>query len=323
MARGTGSPSAPFRKPERVTPKAWAALAAVGVIWGASFLFIDVALEEVTPLQTVVSRVTLGAAVLWTILALRRRPLRLTRRLLPGLLVLSVVSTLAPLMLITWAQTRIDSGSAAILQAMMPIFTLMLAVAVFDDERLNARALGGIALGVAGVALLSGAGPGGLSGSSFAGQMAVVAATACYGAGNVLVRFLVRSIDGIVISAVQIAFAAAVTAAASLALSRPHFDLSLQVWGSLLALGVLGTGFAYIAYYWLIEHAGSFRASLVTYVIPVVGVTLGVAVLGEPVNGATVAGGLMIVLGVALGTGGIESLLATVRRQPVRPAPRP
>jgi drug/metabolite transporter (DMT)-like permease len=101
----------------------------------------------------------------------------------------------------------------------------------------------------------------------------------------------------------------------ALAFDRPRFDLSWDVWASMAALGLFGTGVAYIAYYWLIEHAGSFRSSLVTYIIPVVGVILGALVLDESVTASTVAGGGLIVLGVALGTGVIESAaLAWSRR---------
>jgi drug/metabolite transporter (DMT)-like permease len=305
-----------------VTPKAWAALFFVGGIWGASFLFTDVAVDTISPLHTVMARTTLGAAFLWSLLLARRQPLSLAPRLLGALAALSLISTLTPLLLISWAQTRIESGTAAILQAMMPIFTLALAVALFEDERLTARAMGGIALGVVGVALLSGAGPEGLAASSLAGQLAVILATLCYAAGNILVRFLVRSIPGIIISAVQIAISAAITLVASAVFNPPSFDLSWQVWGSLLALGIFSTGFAYIAYYWLIEHAGSFRAALVTYIIPAVGVFLGVVVLDETVNLATMAGGTLIAAGVALGTGGIDQLLALVRsrQQPVLPS---
>jgi drug/metabolite transporter (DMT)-like permease len=296
-----------------VTAKGWAALFFVGGIWGASFLFTDVAVDNISPLHTVLARTTLGAIFLWAILLARRQPLAMAPRFWAALAVLSLISTLIPLLLISWAQTRIESGTAAILQAMMPIFTLALAVAIFEDERLSARAVGGIALGVLGVALLSGAGPEGLATSSLAGQMAVVLATACYAAGNIVVRFLVRSVPALIISAVQIAMSAAVTVVASAILNPPSFDWSWQVWGSLLALGIFSTGFAYLAYYWLIEHAGSFRASLVTYIIPAVGVLLGVVVLGESVNVATIAGGTMITAGVALGSGGLEQLVSVLR----------
>jgi drug/metabolite transporter (DMT)-like permease len=290
-----------------VTPRAWGALLGVGLIWGASFLFIRVSLDEVTTLQTVAFRTAGGAAVLGAVVGSRRMPLNLDRGVSMRLVVLALVSTVTPFMLITWSETRIDSGTASILNALMPIFTRLLAVAVLNDERLSLRAAGGATLGLAGVALLSGGGPGGLDGRTLVGQGAVVLAVLCYAAGNIMVRSLVRSVAAIVISAGQIAISAVVTVVALVALETPRFDLSWDVWASLAAMAFLGTGVAYILYYWLIEHAGSFRSSLVTYVIPIVGVTLGATVLDEAVTIATVAGGLLIVLGVAMATGTLEA----------------
>ncbi len=285
-----------------MTPKAWAALFAVGGIWGASFMFIDVAVDEVSPLQTVLFRTVGGAFVLWPVVALKGQPLGLNRRLAGVLLLLSLVGTLAPFLLITWAQTRIESSTAALLNATMPLFTLVLAAAVLRDERVTGRALAGVALGVGGVALLSGGSSGGFDGRSLAGEGAVILAMLCYAAGNVIVRFLVRSLDSIVVSASQIGISGAIAVALSLAFEPPRFDLSRDAWASLAALAFLGTGVAYVFYYWLIEHAGSFKASLVTYIIPVVGVILGAAVLEESITGATIAGGLLIALGVAVAT---------------------
>jgi drug/metabolite transporter (DMT)-like permease len=290
-----------------VTPRAWGALLGVGLIWGASFLFIRVSLDEVSTLQTVAFRAAGGAAVLTLVVGMRRKPLNVNRRVGAQLFVLSLVSTVTPFMLITWSETRIDSGTASILNALMPIFTLLLAVAVLDDERLSVRAIGGAMLGLAGVALLSGGGPEGLDGRTLVGQGAVVLATLCYAAGNIMVRSLVRTVEGIVISAGQVAISAVVTVVALVVLERPRFDLSWDVWGSLAAMAFLGTGVAYILYYWLIEHAGSFRSSLVTYVIPIVGVTLGAVVLDEEITIATVAGGVVIALGVAMATGALEA----------------
>ncbi|HXH21514.1 MAG TPA: DMT family transporter [Dehalococcoidia bacterium] len=292
-----------------MTPRAWGALLGVGLIWGASFLFIRVSLDEVSTLQAVAFRAAGGAFVLGAVVALRPRKPRLTGAIAARLVGLSLVATVAPFLLITWSETRIESGTAAILNALMPIFTLLLAAGLFDDERLTTRALGGAFLGFAGVALLSGGRAGGLDGRALVGEGAVVLATLCYAGGNIMVRSLVRSVEGIVISAGQITISAAVTVVALLLLETPRFHLSWDVWGSLAAMAFLGTGLAYILYYWLIEHAGSFRSSLVTYVIPVVGVALGAVVLDEPVTAATLAGGVLIALGVALATGALEAVV--------------
>jgi drug/metabolite transporter (DMT)-like permease len=207
----------------------------------------------------------------------------------------------------------------------MPIFTLIFSAAVFADERLTGRALAGVALGIAGVVLLTG-GASGFNDSDILGDLAVVVASACYASAAILVRLLVRSVEGIVVGAAQVALSAALLLPISLAFGPPDLDLSWDVWLSLLSLGAMSTGVAYIAYYWLIEHTGSFRASLVTYIIPVVGVILGALVLDEEVTASTVMGGLVIVLGVALATGALEGGLRSLRtngafrrQSPVRP----
>jgi drug/metabolite transporter (DMT)-like permease len=290
-----------------VTGRAWAALLFVGGVWGASFLFVRVALDEVSPLQVVLFRTIAGAAVLSPLLGRSGRRVSLTPLLGAVMVALALVSTVAPFFLISWAETRISSGTTAILNATMPIFTLVLAAAVTRDEQLSLRAITGGLLGIGGVAVLSG-GAGGFKDSSLLGVIAVVGATACYSAGNVTVRALVRTLPATFVGAANIVISALIVAIISMAFDRPVFHLSWDVWGSLLALGVLGTGAAYIAYYWLIEHAGSYRSSLVTYVIPVVAVFLGAVVLGEDVGIATVAGGLLIILGVAMGTGELWGL---------------
>jgi drug/metabolite transporter (DMT)-like permease len=284
-----------------VTPKAWAILFMVGGIWGSSFLFTRVSLREVSPLQVVMFRTLLGDLVLAAVVLISRQSLHLNRRRLTALVALAFVTSITPLLLIAWAQTHISSGTAAVLNATMPIFTLLLAAAFLEDERFTARAAAGVSLGVVGVVLISGVG--GLAESSVLSALAVVAASACFAAGNIMIRFLVRDVAGVVVSSCQILISATVLLAVSAAVDPPRLDLSWKTWGSMAALGVLGTGVAYIGYYWLIEHAGSFRASLVTYVIPVVGVVLGAIVLNEAISAGTVAGGIVIALGIALGTG--------------------
>ena len=268
---------------QAVTPKAWAILFMVGGIWGSSFLFTRVSLREVSPLQVVMFRTLLGGLVLACVVLLSRQSLNLNLRRVAALVALAFVTSITPLLLIAWAQTHISSGTAAVLNATMPIFTLLLAAAFLEDERFTGRAAAGVSLGVVGVVLISGGG--GFGESTVLSALAVVAASACFAAGNIMIRFLVRDVAGVVVSSCQIPdLGRPLLLAVSAAVDPPRLDLSWKTWGSMAALGVLGTGLAYIGYYWLIEHAGSFRASLVTYVIPVVGVVLGAIVLSEAIS---------------------------------------
>ena len=223
-----------------MTAKAWGALLFVGGVWGASFLFVRVALDEVSPLQVVLFRTVAGAAVLSLLLRRAGLDVRLTRPVAAVLLTLGLVSTVVPFFLISWAETRIESGTAGILNAVMPIFTLLLAVAVFEDQRLSLRAAGGAALGVIGVVVLSG-GAGGLTDSSLLGELAVIGAVVCYSVGNITVRFLVKSVPALFISASNVVVAAVLVVVIGAAFDHPAFDLSWKAWGALTALGVFGT----------------------------------------------------------------------------------
>ena len=138
-------------------------------------------------------------------------------------------------------------------------------------------------------------------------------ASAAYGVGGVMVRSVLRRWDPVAMSAVQISFLALYSGVLLAATGPVELDLSADVWLSLAALGALGTGVAYVAYFTLIREAGAVRASLVAYVIPVVGVILGAAVLDEPVAWNTLAGGLVIIAGVGLGTGGLRLVFNALR----------
>jgi drug/metabolite transporter (DMT)-like permease len=302
-----------------LSARSWAALLALGCIWGSSFLYIRVAVEEVNPLQVVLFRTAAGAAVLLCVIAVQRRRLDLSPAYLRGVLLLSLVGTVTPFLLISWAETEIDSGPASVLNATMPLFTAVFAAIFLADERLTLRGVAGIVLGLGGVLILVGEDVSAITDAGFLAALAIVGASAAYGASAVFVRTLVRTGDAVVLSASQIAVSAVVCGAIAAVASPPAFALSASVWASFAALGFLGTGVAYLIYYWLIEHEGSVRASLVTYIIPIVGVTLGAIVLAERVRWNTFAGGGVIALGVATGTGGLDRVLAGVSTNPIVP----
>jgi drug/metabolite transporter (DMT)-like permease len=290
-----------------VTAKAIAVLLGVALIWGASFLLIKIAVEEASPIQVVAFRTIGGAFVLLAVLRIQRHRLQLTPAFIAAIGVLAVVSTVLPFLLITWAETRIDSGPTALLNSTTPLFTLAFAATLLRDERISGRGVLGVLIGMVGVGILMGHQLSGLDSSSLVAELAVVGGSAGYGLGAVMVRMLVRNRPAIVLSALQISFASIIMAGLTLGTGGTRLDLSLEVWLAIAGMAFFGTGIAYIGYYWLIENVGSVRASLVTYVIPVVAVALGAAVLDEAVGWNTFAGGALIVLGVAFGTGSIQA----------------
>ena len=271
----------------------------LGSVWGASFLFIKVVVEETSPLALVEGRITFGALAIVAVMALRRRPVSLSPRLGAKVAGLAVLTNIVPFFLISWGEIHIESGTASVLNSTMPLFTALFAGLLLVDERLTWVRLSGLLVGFLGVIILAGGDITNVTDSSVLGQMAVVGAAACYGAGAVYVRILLRSEDPLNLTGLQLVVGALILGPVLFAVDGvPNYNLSLEAWLSLITLGVLGTGLAYVAYLWLLGTVGAVRTSLVTYVIPIVGLILGWAVLGESFGINTIAGSGLIILGV-------------------------
>jgi drug/metabolite transporter (DMT)-like permease len=284
------------------TVRAAPVLLGLGCIWGASFLFIKVLVDETGPMEVALGRLGFGALIVIAYALLARRPMpKLTPGLIARVSVVSLIATLVPFSLIAAGEEHIDSGTASILNATMPIFTSVFAAILLTEEHLTPARLGGLLLGFIGVGVLTGDDVFNLTDADVLGELAVVGAAACYGIGAVLLRNILRTGDPVSITVLQVNLAALYSVPVTFAVTggTPNYDLSLEAWGSLLGLGLFGTGVAYILYNWLIENTGSVRASLVTYIVPVIAVVLGWIVLDESIGLNTVAGGLLIIAGVA------------------------
>jgi drug/metabolite transporter (DMT)-like permease len=205
-----------------------------------------------------------------------------------------------PFTLIGWAEEHIESGTASVLNSSMPLFTALFAAVVLMEERFTAARAAGLTLGFLGVAVLTGGGVSDLGDSSLLGSLAMIGAAACYGAAAVFARTLLRQHDPLGLSGAQLAVGSLLLLPAVFATDGvPDYSLSVEAWLSLLALGVAGTGIGVAMYMWLIDNVGSVRSSLVTYVVPVVGLFLGWAVLDESIGAHTIVGFVLIIAGVA------------------------
>lgn len=295
-----------------------ARLGALALAWGASFLFIELALEGLSPLQIVLGRLSAGAAVLWSILAFRRQPLPRGMRLWGHLLILGIVGNIVPFSLFGFAQERVTSGLAGVLNGSTPLFTLLVALAALPEERLStARGLG-LGLGFVGVVLVVGPWDANPLTSSIPGQLACLGASACYAAAFVYTR---RFVSGSgyppsALAAGQLGAAALTLWLAAPLVARGEVLLTTTVVASILALGAIGTGVAYLLYYRLIAEAGPTSTSMVTYLIPVVAVALGVIVLREPIGWNVFAGAAVVILGIAVAEGRVSRMIP---RQAARP----
>ncbi len=276
-------------------------LAALAVIWGASFLFIKVALEGLSPTQIVAGRLVAGAIVLGVAVSfgVARYPKGLTEWRV--VVLMAVISNVFPFALFAWGEERVTSSMASVLNASTPLWTAALAaVAMLPGERLNPRRVMGLAAGLVGVVII--VEPWRSAGGQVLGELACVAAAACYGVGFVFTsRFITGKIPPITAAVGQITagaviatLVAIVTTATSGAATRVDLGIALSV----LALGAVGTGVAYLLFFQLIETSGPTAASTVTFAMPFVGVLLGVLVLNEAVGWNVALGGAIVIVGI-------------------------
>jgi drug/metabolite transporter (DMT)-like permease len=284
----------------------------VAVIWGASFMFIKVELDAgLAVVHVAWLRCALGAPVLLAIVWLTRDRLPRDRGLYAHLLVIAALMNSAPFLLFAYGETEVSSLLAGIINALTPLMTLLFSLAVLPDEPPTAEKLAGLAVGFAGVLLVLAPWEG-LGGGTLLGALACIGAATCYGLGFPYLRRHVsgRPETGAAISAVQISLGAVLMLPFVPFGALPDDAPGLEVWGSALALGALGTGVAYILNFNVVRAAGAQTASMVTYLVPVFAVVFGVTILGEPLSWHEPVGGALIIAGVALAQGVLR------RRQP-------
>jgi drug/metabolite transporter (DMT)-like permease len=275
-------------------------LALLALIWGSSFLFIKVAVRDLAPSTLVAGRLGLAALVLaFVVPALvgGGDTLRELRAHWRALVVVGLVNMAVPFWLLSWGETRIDSGLASIIQASVPIFVALLAFGFFPSERVTGRRLVGVAIGFVGVALLVGAQPHG----KLLGALAVVGMALCYAVAGLLTR---RHLQGARPQVVALG-TITVAALAVLPVGVAQAPAALPGWKALASIAVLGvvcTAFAFLISYTIVARAGAGYASLVTYLVPPVALFYGAVFLGERVGLAAAAGLVLILGGVALGT---------------------
>ena len=283
-------------------PTQFAVLLALGITWGASFLFIKVLVDEIDPVLIVAGRVLFGVLVMAAIVAARQLPLPKTRKAYAWILFLAAFGSTLPFFLITWGETEIDSGTAAVLNASVPLFTATLSIWFLSDEYLSPSKVAGLLGGFIGVSILSGADLFNLGRDALVGDLAVVAASLSYALAAIVARRHLRAENPISLGACQLAFALLLITPFTLVLEPPSAvgQIEFGEWLAWLALGFAGTGLAYWAYYWLIAEVGAVKATMVTYILPAVGVFLGWAVLDESLGWNVLVGLALIVAGIAL-----------------------
>src|SRR5262245_23566747 len=295
-----------------------ALLLLLAAIWGASFMFIKIAVDELAPTTTMFLRLVFSAGPLLALVAYRLGRGEARSELLASTkaaAILGVVNTALPFTLIAWGETRIDSGVAAIGNASMPIFVAILAFFFRKSETATGARLFGILLGLAGVAVLTGVHPkGGLAGA--VGTLAVIAASFSYAIGTLYTQGILDEVRNDVLAAASITWGAIWLAPFGIAQSPGHVP-SWGVIASVLALALGGTVAGQLIYFRMIYSYGSARASLVVYLLPVAALLYGALLLDETISVSAIVGLVLILTGTALGSG----LVRMPRRTPVPAAP--
>jgi len=283
-------------------------------IWGWSFLFIKVAVAGMTPPTLACLRCALGALAL---LALgRARGIRLPRDAVSWkhFAVMGLIYSAVPFTLLGWGEQRTTSALAAVCQADTPLFAALFSVLLLGERLRRAHVLG-LVIGFTGVAICAGAAGGDLAHSSSAGAMAEVASGASYGLAFCYARRHLGGIAPLVAATGQVITGTLLALPLAVATSlHSGIQLTPARLGAVAILGVVGTGIAYAINYASIADVGATRASLVTYLIPVVAVAVGIVVLGEPFELRVVAGGVVIVAGISL----VQDRVAGLRRRLLR-----
>jgi len=281
-------------------------LATVAFLWGASFLFIKVAVRELDPATLILGRVGLGALALAAIVPFMvggRRTVGEIRRNAGWLVVVALVNIAVPFWLLSWGETRIDSGLASIIQGSVPIFNAVVAFGFFREVRVTGARLVGVGMGFVGVALLVGAQPGG----KVLGAIAVVGMALCYAVGQLLAGRHLAAVPPPVVALATTGIAAIAALPLGVA-EAPHHVPGWKVIGSVVALAVPGTAIAFLLFYAIIAGAGAAYASLVTYLVPPIALVYGAIFLGERFGAAALGGLALILGGVALGAGALRRL---------------
>jgi drug/metabolite transporter (DMT)-like permease len=274
-------------------------LVLLAFIWGWSFLFMKVAVEGITPATIAWGRIALGALVLWAVVRRRGLHVPADRSTLRHFLVVAICGNVLPFTMLAWAEQHITSALTAVLNASTPLFTALCA-AVALSERLRPVQVAGLGAGIVGVAVAAGFGAEDLSGSSVVASLAAIFAGAGYGLAFVYMRRHLLGLSPVVAATGQLTVGALILWPLALGTSLADgLSLTPTRVASVVLLGAAGTGAAYVLSYGVIAELGPTRASLVTYLIPVVAVLVGVVVLDEPFGWRIVFGGVLTVVGIA------------------------
>ena len=286
---------------ELTTRSQWLIFLALGFMWGSSYLFIKLAVDDFGTFTLVALRLAVGAALLWVVLRVAGQKVPRERRIYGHLVVMAIVNIVIPFALITWAERSVDSSIAAILTSAVPLFAIVIAPLFLHDEPIRVNGVAGLAVGFIGVIVLTSRNLS-TSGSDITGEIALLGAALSYAVGAVYARHNMRGVPPMIPAVFQVTFALLIAGTIAIVFEHP-WDArpDAQAIFSIIWLGLLGSGLAYpLDLAACRPTGGATGTTLVAHEIPVVGIILGFLVLQEPIDGRLLIGTALVVGGVAL-----------------------
>ena len=281
--------------------KHWIVFIALGAIWSASFLWIKIALNEVGPITLVAYRSLFGLLTGLAVAAILRVPLPRGWKNWRIFFILGILNVAIPFFLISWGEQKIDSAIASILNATVPLFSLILAHFFLQDDKMTVQKVSGLLIGFIGVVILLSQDMNLNAHNSIIGQAAVIVASFFYAASYIYARRNTAEVPGEIRGMLPLFSASAI-----MWLAVPFTESPLKIpqlpitWIALLWLGILATGLALIMQYYLVHEIGPTRATLVTYIFPLGGVILGVIFLHEDLSWQLAAGAVLIISSIVV-----------------------
>ena len=278
--------------------KLWCLIIMLSIIWGASFFFVEICVKKMTPLTIVMCRVGFAAVLLLGFVRFTGRKIPTSRRTWGAFFMIGALNNVIPFSLITWGQQHIDSSLASILNATTPVFSVVLAHFLTQDEPLTKNRLAGVIFGWIGVAVLIGIESLNGIGMEIAGQIAVLCAAVLYACAAIFGRRF-RDIDPVVVSAGMLTGSTLMMIPTAFICENPFsLDPTWVTWTALTCLAAVLTALAYIIYFYVLSKAGATNILLVTFLIPISAIILGMLVLGETPGWNAFAGMILIFAGL-------------------------
>ncbi|MGH3899874.1 MAG: DMT family transporter [Pseudonocardiaceae bacterium] len=277
-----------------------ALIVALALLWGSNFAWIKISLDSFSPIQVTFGRMLLGALILLGVVAITHDQLPHGRSIWAHLTVAALVANAAPYLLFALGETRVDSSIAGVMNATTPLWTLALVAAARTTEPIRPTQVAGFVLGLTGCIVIFA--PGNSGTLDPLGTLYCLLAAVSYAISYVyMARYLApKPITPTALAAAQLIAATGWTLPALAAHPEPVPAYAPGPWAALAILGILGTGLAYIINYALIRNEGPTHASAVTYLVPIVSVTIGAAALSEPLTPSLLTGSTLVLIGIAL-----------------------